>query len=245
MIDNSICDQVKRHTLQPRDIGVVIPTWNEEAAIERAIRSVSDAGEIVVVDGGSQDRTCQIADSLGATVIRSERPGRGNQLAVGAARCERPVLLFLHGDCYFQRSADSKPSPLQQICDVLDRHPDRGWGAMRQRIDAEQTIFRVVEWGNALRVSVRAVAFGDQAIFVRRDWYLDAGGFEPVPLMEDVRLSNRLRRRGRPLLIDGPVVISPRRWQRRGVIRQTLLNWTLQIGHAVGVSPAKLRDFYR
>ena len=116
---------------------------------------------------------------------------------------------------------------------------------MRQRIDAEQTIFRVVEWGNALRVRVRAVAFGDQAIFVRRDWYLDAGGFEPVPLMEDVRLSNRLRRRGRPLLIDGPVVISPRRWQRRGVVRQTLLNWTLQMAHAMGVSPERLRDFYR
>lgn len=229
----------------PCDIAVVIPTWNEEAAIERAIRSVREAGEIVVVDGGSSDRTGQIAASLGATVITSDQPGRGLQLAAGAAGCDRPVLLFLHGDCFLEHADDAKISPLRQICDALNADTDRGWGAMRQRIDTPQRIFRVVAWGNALRVQYLAMAFGDQAIFVRRDWYLDAGGFEPVPLMEDVRLSNRLRRRGRPLLVDGPVVVSPRRWQRRGVLRQTLLNWSLQIAHRLGVSPARLRDFYR
>lgn len=229
----------------PRDIGVIIPTWNEAAAIERAIRSVSEAGEVIVVDGGSGDRTCEIAASLGAKVMTSDRPGRGLQLAAGAAACDRPVLLFLHGDCFLEDAEDSKPTPLRQICDALNTDTDRGWGAMRQRIDAPQKIFRVVAWGNALRVQCRAMAFGDQAIFVRRDWYLEAGGFEPVPLMEDVRLSSRLRRRGRPLLVDGPVVISPRRWQRRGVIRQTLLNWSLQVAHRLGVSPTRLRDFYR
>ncbi|HBJ36868.1 MAG TPA: glycosyl transferase family 2 [Planctomycetaceae bacterium] len=223
----------------------MIPTWNEEAAIERAIRSVSEAGEIVVVDGHSVDRTCEIASSLGAIVLTTEQPGRGLQLAAGAARCDRPVLLFLHGDCFLEHVDGSKQSPLQQICDALNSHSDRGWGAMRQRIDAPQRIFRMIAWGNALRVKYRAMAFGDQAIFVRRDWYLDSGGFEPVPLMEDVRLSSRLRRRSRPLLIDGPVVISPRRWQKRGVLRQTLLNWTLQIAHRMGVSPTRLRDFYR
>jgi rSAM/selenodomain-associated transferase 2 len=224
---------------------VVIPTWNEEAAIERAIRSVSKAGEVVVVDGGSVDRTCEIAASLGAKVIISDQPGRGLQLACGAAACDLPVLLFLHGDCFLENADDSNSSPLQQICDGLNNHNDRGWGAMRQRIDSRQRIFRWIAWGNALRVKYRAMAFGDQAIFVRRDWYLDVGGFEAVPLMEDVRLSARLRRRGRPLLIAGPVVISDRRWQRRGVIRQTLLNWSLQVAHHLGVSPMRLKDFYR
>jgi len=231
--------------LCPRDIGVVIPTWNEAAAIERAIRSVNEAGEVIVVDGGSVDRTCEIAASLGAKIIATKQPGRGLQLACGAAACDLPVLLFLHGDCFLENVGDSKPSPLRQICDGLNSHSDRGWGAMRQRIDAPQRIFRWVAWGNALRVKYRGMAFGDQAIFVRRDWYFDAGGFEAVPLMEDVRLSGRLRRRGWPLLIDGPVVISARRWQRRGVIRQTLLNWSLQVAHRMGVSPTRLRDFYR
>jgi rSAM/selenodomain-associated transferase 2 len=238
-------DPFASHRFCPRDIGVVIPAWNEAAAIERTIRSVSAAGEIIVVDGGSVDRTCEIAASLGARVIVSERPGRGLQLATGAAVCDLPVLLFLHGDCFLEDADNSKPSPLQQICDALNRDRDRGWGAMRQRIDAPQKIFLVVAWGNALRVKFWAMAFGDQAIFVRRDWYLHAGGFEPVPLMEDVRLSRRLRRRDWPLLVDGPVVISPRRWQLRGVIRQTLLNWSLQVAHRLGVSPTRLRDFYR
>lgn len=243
--DHRDSETVAARRFFPRDIGVVIPTFNEAASIERAIGSVAEAGEIIVVDGGSRDRTCQIAASRGATVFTSAQAGRGQQLAIGAARCELPVLLFLHGDCYLAHADDSSPSPLQQICDALASRSDRGWGAMRQRIDDPRKIYRLLQWGNGLRVAWRGIAFGDQAIFVRRDWYLDAGGFEPVPLMEDVRLSARLRRRDWPLLIAGPVVVSPRRWRRRGVIRQTLLNWSLQIAHRLGVSPSRLRDFYR
>lgn len=243
--DNRSSETVAARQFSPRDIGVVMPTLNEEASIERAIRSVAEAGEIIVVDGGSHDRTCQIAASLGATVLTSAQAGRGQQLAIGASRCKMPVLLFLHGDCNVGHADDSKPSPLQQICEALASRSDRGWGAMRQRIDDPRRIYRLLQWGNGLRVALRGIPFGDQAIFVRRDWYLDAGGFEPVPLMEDVRLSARLRRRCWPLLIDGPVVISSRRWRRRGVIRQTVLNWSLQLAHFVGVSPSRLRDFYR
>lgn len=225
--------------MTPADISVVIPTLNEAATIAGAIESVVAAGQVIVVDGGSGDATCSIAESYTGVTLVTGAPGRGHQLAVGADRCERPVWLFLHADCRLG------PSALDQICQALDRAPGRGWGALRQRIDAAGFRFRLLETGNAARVRFRGLPFGDQAMFVTADWYRRAGGFEPLPLMEDLRLSRRLRRRGWPLLVDGPVIVSDRRWRRVGVVRQTVLNTLLQCGHALGISPARLARFYR
>jgi hypothetical protein len=87
--------------------------------------------------------------------------------------------------------------------------------------------------------------FGDQAIFVRRDVFKKQGGFAEIPLMEDVELSRSLRRIARPLLLPGKVTISPRRWQRRGVIRQTMQNWSIQLSYALGTPAERLRKRYR
>ena len=225
--------------MNPADIGVIIPALNEAATIGETIASARGAGEIIVVDGGSDDGTCEVARSHRHVQLVTTAAGRGLQLAAGAQRCTRPVLLFLHADCALTAGA------LDQVCQALQRHPHRGWGAMRQQITAGAVKYRLLERGNAWRIRFRGVPFGDQAMFVRRPWYQSAGGFEPIPLMEDVRLALRLRRRGWPLLIDGPVIVSPRRWQRRGVLRQTLLNFSLQAAHAAGVSPQRLLRFYR
>lgn len=225
--------------MTPTDIGVVIPTLNEAAGIDAAIRSVAGAGEIIVVDGGSQDATLQIAACWPQVSLVTTAASRGLQLAAGARRCRSPVLLFLHGDCRLAAGA------LEQLCDKLNQNPQHGWGAMQQRIDSPQWRFRLLEWGNACRIKYRGLPFGDQAMFMRRCWYEAAGGFEAIPLMEDLRLSLRLRRRRWPLMIEGPVIISPRRWRRRGILRQTLLNVCLQIAHVAGASPHWLSRFYR
>jgi len=221
------------------DISVVIPTLNEQSTIGDAIASVAGAGEVIVVDGGSNDTTCQLAASAGATVVKTAAPSRGLQLATGAKRSRGEILLFLHAD---NRIGDCA---LRQIAEALSQKPDRGWGAMRQRIDPQTAVYRVVQWGNAWRVRYRGIPFGDQAMFVRRDWYETAGGFENVPLMEDLRLATRLRKRAWPILIDGPVWVSDRRWRRRGVVRQTVLNLSLQLAHGCGVSPRRLAKLYR
>jgi rSAM/selenodomain-associated transferase 2 len=223
----------------PADVGVIIPTLNEAININQAIRSADGAGEIIVVDGGSIDSTLSIAQACPHVRILTTAAGRGTQLCEGARICESPVLLFLHADCRLAAGV------LEQVCRALEEAPQRGWGAMRQRIDAPQQRYRAMEWGNAMRVRCRGVPFGDQAIFVRRQWYQQVGGFEAIPLMEDLRLSLRLRRRSWPLLIDGPVIVSHRRWQRRGLARQTLLNFALQFAHAAGVSPQRLSRLYR
>jgi len=225
--------------VSPAEIAVIIPTLNEAAGIAETIVSAAGAGQVIVSDGESVDDTVAIAKSMdGVSVVLGTR-GRGTQLARGAAVAELPVLLFLHADCRLGATA------LEQVARHFRSGSDRGWGAMRQQIESDRWRYRWLEWGNGWRVRYRGLPFGDQAMFVRRDWYHQAGGFESIPLMEDLRLSQRLRRRSRPALLDGPVRVDSRRWRRAGVVRQTLINWCLQAGHAVGVSPATLADRYR
>ncbi|MFK8110945.1 MAG: TIGR04283 family arsenosugar biosynthesis glycosyltransferase [Rubripirellula sp.] len=222
--------------MTPTDISVVIPVLNEEDEIAMAIESAFAAGarEVIVVDGGSQDRSVRIATESRATKIVRSIPGRGIQLNSGAFVAESEFVLFLHADNRLSESC------LKQIL----QHPDCTWGAFRQRIDSNRLIFRFIEWGNSLRVTWSQKPFGDQAIFVRRSVFKREGGFAEIPLMEDVEFSKRMGKVAKPLLLDGPLSISSRRWQKHGVIRQTLRNWSLQIQFAFGASPEKLKRRY-
>ncbi len=227
--------------MTPCDISVVIPTLNEAETIGESVRSalLAGAGQIIVSDGGSHDDTLAIAAAAGATeTVRSLR-GRGVQLNAGSVFARGEFVVFLHADS--RLDSDS----LNQICHAVQSKPSLVWGAMRQRIDSEQLIYRLLEYGNARRVTWRGLPFGDQAVFVRRSEYKRVGGFPEVQLMEDIELAQNLRKIQWPLLISGHVVVSSRRWQTKGVLRQTVLNQLLQIGHAVGVSPDRLAKHYR
>lgn len=225
--------------MTPLRVSVVIPAINEAAVIERAVKSVGDeAIETIVVDGGSRDETAELASRAGAQVVHSPA-GRARQQNAGATAASGDVLLFLHADNYLSETA------VAQVIGLFADRPGACWGAMRQRILDPAATFRVLEWGNALRVRLRQLPFGDQAIFIRRDVFEQVGGFPDQPLMEDVLLASQLRRRWRPCLIDGPVYVDARRWRQRGPWRQTLLNWHLQWLHARGTSPAELAGRYR
>ena len=119
------------------------------------------------------------------------------------------------------------------------------WGAFHQRIDSSQWIYRIIEWGNAARVRHRCIAMGDQAVFAHRESLMNCGGIKKIPLMEDVELSKRLRDVSKPVLLSSPVVISARRWEETGVIRQTLRNWWLQRRFAQGEPAEQLAKHYR
>jgi hypothetical protein len=106
-------------------------------------------------------------------------------------------------------------------------------------------MLRVVERMISLRSRASGIATGDQAIFVRREWFVRAGGFPDVPLMEDVALSKALRRMGPPLCLLAPVLTSSRRWEERGVWRTIVLMWRLRLAYALGADPARLAERYR
>lgn len=228
--------------MTPQDVSVIIPAFNEAPRIGDAIESamMENAGEVIVSDGGSADETVQIARIHGASVIQSD-PGRGRQLARGADAAKGTFLLFLHADNRLSGGC------LTALCDSVNHADDQDqvWGGFRQKIDASGLIYRSLEWGNATRIRLRGMPFGDQAIFVSRSNYRRVGGFQTVPLMEDVLLARALRRQSWPKLINRAIIVDARRWQKRGIIRQTLRNWGIQFAHSCGVSEDRLADWYR
>ncbi len=219
-------------------ISVIIPALNEAAYVARAVQSAvtSHADEVWVVDGGSEDSTVEQARLAGAQVIASP-PGRAVQMNQGARLARGEVLVFLHADCFLA------PTALRQLRKVVDQP----WlfGAFRQRIDEPSSVYRIWEWGNALRVRWFGVAYGDQAIFVRRRTFEKIGGFPQEPLLEDLLLSVALRRQCWPILLDGPVGVSARRWKRYGLVRQTIRNWAIVAAWCLGVSPTRLACYYQ
>jgi rSAM/selenodomain-associated transferase 2 len=229
----------------PVTISVIIPALHEEDRIGDSVRSAQNAGanQVIVCDGGSPDETVIRANEAGATVVLSP-PGRGIQQNRGAREATGQILLFLHADCRLGQDSLSQVA-LAWSEKAMAGNRDPLWGAMRQRILSDQWIYRTLEWGNAARIVWRKLPLGDQAIFVDRESFDAVGGFDNVPLMEDVRLSQKLRVRSKPVLLEGPVMVDHRRWQQRGVIRQTILNWKIQWAHYRGVSEQELARWYR
>lgn len=220
-------------------ISVIIPALNEEASIAAAIDSAWQAGadEVIVADGGSSDKTLEISQSMAARVVRSAS-GRAVQQNAGAENASGQTLVFLHADNQLSKAA------LRQLRAAI-RDSDVEFGAFRQKIAAKGVIFRWLEKGNAWRVRWQGIAYGDQAIFIRQELFVSLGKFPDVKLLEDLLLSKRAKRMAWPMLLDGPVVIDARRWQRYGVFRQTLRNWMLLTAHRLGFSPDTLASFYR
>ena len=159
-------------------------------------------------------------------------------MQAGAQVATGEVLLFLHAD---NRLVEES---CQQIAEAFEK-PNVLFGGFRQQIDATGYRYRFLEFGNAFRAKWLGMIYGDQAIFVCRETLAAIGGIPELPLMEDVELMRRLRRHGKRVLLDGPLRISARRWQRHGVFRQTLRNWTLLVAYFLGVSPGTLSGWYR
>lgn len=218
------------------DVSVVIPTLNEAEQIAAAIERAGDAGatEVIIADGGSSDGTCEIANDLNCIVVHSPR-GRGAQLNKGAARTTGDVLVFLHADNWLEANA------LKQ----LEAFPvDNLAGCFRQRIEAPEFRYRVLEWGNAFRATWLKMPYGDQGIFIARSLFESIGGFPNIPLMEELPFMRNVAARTKLRLLPGPLHVSARRWQRNGVIGQTLRNWSLLARYYRGVSPEELAKSY-
>jgi len=219
-------------------ISVVIPAVNEAAWIERAVSCAlaAELDEIIVVDGGSEDDTVGLAERSGARALRGAR-GRAVQQNLGASQATGDVLLFLHADNWLA------PEVGQQLRACLSDPTVLG-GAFEQHIEATGLLYRLLERGNAARVRWSGLAYGDQAIFMRREIFEQLGGFPAMGLMEDLLLMRAFRKLGKPTLLAGPVHVHARRWKQRGVVRQTLCNWVLVCAEKLGVAPDRLAKFY-
>lgn len=219
-------------------LSVIIPALNEETTIHRAISScwTAEAYEVIVADGGSRDQTVSIAESCGATVV-SSAAGRGIQLNAGAARAGGDVLMFLHADNWLSDSIGSQLSVFFEVA-------KGDYCCFRQRIEAAGWIYRAIECGNALRAQVQKLPYGDQGICVSRRLFESVGNFKEIPLMEDVEIARRLSKIASPKILEGPLHVCGRRWQKNGPILQTIQNWLTMLRYRFGASPSRLSKSY-
>ncbi len=222
-------------------LAIIIPVFNECSVIAQSLASLApfrERGvEVVVVDGGSDDGTPEIARPSVDQLVVAPR-GRARQMNAGAASARSPVLMFLHADTRLASNAD------ELILNGLVA-TGREWGRFDVRIDGASRWLPVVAWLMNLRSRISGIATGDQAIFVSRHAFEALGGFPDQSLMEDVELSSRLLRRGRPLCLGPPVVTSGRRWVSRGIWRTIFLMWWLRLLYFFGMAPDRLARLYR
>ncbi|MBX3280167.1 MAG: TIGR04283 family arsenosugar biosynthesis glycosyltransferase [Acidobacteria bacterium] len=222
-----------------QQISVIIPAINEENGLIATLQSVLSGNpiQVIVVDGGSSDRTREIAGAAGATVLQCE-PGRARQMNLGARNAGGEALLFLHADTILPDGYG------QHLLNILDQQ-DVVAGAFLLQLDGEGFGYRIIERLANWRSRRLNLPYGDQAIFLRATTFAEIGGFPDLPLMEDFEMMRRLRRRGRILIAPAAVKSSARRWKKLGLLRTTLINQAVIAGYLLGVPPENLARFYR
>ncbi len=229
---------------QPPAVSVIIPVLGEEAGINPCLRQVRETAagepvEIIVVDGDPDSGTVKRIDDGDVIALRSPK-GRGAQMNRGAASAKGSVLLFLHADTILP------PDAFRLIRDAL-ADPRVTGGAFDLAIDSPRPLLLLTARCASLKHRITRVPYGDQAIFIRRDFFKAAGGYREIPLFEDVDMMKRIKR------LDGKIIILPervrtsaRKWERDGILYAIFRNWFLQVLHLMGVSPEFLvRRYYR
>jgi rSAM/selenodomain-associated transferase 2 len=222
-------------------LSIIIPVRNDREALlglEASLAAWRGRGcEIIVVDGMSRDDSAEIARRC-ATCCIETRPGRARQMNAGARIAQSDWLCFLHADV--RLSEGSLDAWLGE--GVL---PERaGWGCFRLGFETDRLTYRLIAAGINGRARLTGIVSGDQALWVKREWFARIGGFPEIPLMEDIEISKRLRRLAPPCIRSGPVWVSARRYERHRPWRLVFRMWRLRIAYALGASPARLVSHY-
>lgn len=222
-------------------VSIVMPVLNEAENIVATLTALQvyrrQGHDVIVIDGGSRDDSVALARPL-ADVVLSTAPGRARQMNRGASVARGDVLLFLHADTQLPAAA----------CDAIAAGLKAGavWGRFDVRLSGSAPGLRVIEYMMNLRSRLTKIATGDQAMFVAREVFFRAGGFNDMPLMEDIALSRRLKRVGPCACLRQRVTTSSRRWEQAGLARTVGLMWWLRLSYWLGADPARLvRQYYR
>lgn len=219
---------------------IIMPVLNEEAVLEEQLvhitRQCADHHcEVIIVDGGSSDRTVAIAERFGR-VLSSPR-GRAAQMNAGAVVARGEVLIFLHADTRL-------PTDAFDVIDQALALPGVVGGAFRVCFNCDLWQYRLVAFFTNLRSHTRTMFTGDQAYFIRAASFRSVGGYPDQPLMEDLEIISRLRKIGKVVLLPQYVTTSARRHEKIGLLRTVLFMWYLRTLYKFGVSPAQLQRMY-
>jgi len=225
-------------------VAAVVPVLNEARGIGDFLAAIAahDFAEIIIVDGGSGDATRQVIETFRDQArdpriapVSSER-GRARQMNAGARRATSDILVFLHADTRLP------PEAVSVVRRAIDGGKD--WGRFDVRFDSRHPFLHVVANFMGWRSRLTGICTGDQAIFIRCDVFERAGGYADIALMEDIDLSRRLKRTGRPARAAAPVTASARRWREQGILRTIVQMWRLRLMYFRGASPVLLAAQY-
>ncbi|MBI3601088.1 MAG: TIGR04283 family arsenosugar biosynthesis glycosyltransferase [Nitrospinae bacterium] len=229
-------------------LSIIIPTLNEESSIEKNLPLIKKelSAEIIVADGGSKDKTVEVAKRF-TELVSISAAGRGIQMNSGASISTGDWLLFLHTDSIISELG------IQRMIEVMrNENPpffkggQRGviGGAFRLKIDSDRISLKIISSIANIRSRFFNIAYGDQGIFVKRDIFYKIGGYPHIPIMEDVEFVMKLKKRGKFVILPDYITVSSRRWDKEGVVYCTLRNWILILLYFMGISPHKLKGWY-
>lgn len=222
---------------------IIVPVLNEQGQINSFIDKIKDQGfdgyfEIIIVDGDSQGGTINAITDHSVICITSPK-GRGQQMNAGAAVARGETLIFLHADTTLPDNALRKISQALQDQDFVG-------GAFDLKIDSDRLFLKYISARASFRSRRNRIPYGDQAIFIRKKYFDQLGGFKKIPLMEDVDLMRRIKKDGKKIVIlPDKVTTSARRWESEGALYTTMRNLILVRLFYLGVSPHKLAKYYR
>ncbi len=217
-----------------------MPVLNEAGNLRETLGQLhlSDKEDLIIVDGGSTDETMSIARKFTDKVF-STKTGRASVMNYGVQKARGEILLFLHADCIIHENG------FEIIRKTLSDNSIAA-GAFRLAIDHPGKHFRIIEFGANARSRLTSLIYGDQGMFLRRDVFARIGGFAEIPLMEDIEISRRLKKAGRLVFLDTPIMASPRRWLQEGVLYTTLRDWYIALSYSIfNVSPDRLITRYK
>ena len=224
---------------------VIIPTLNEESTLHNTLSTLTSLqfDEVIIVDGGSQDRTCEMAESFFESnpsfkgYVRSASKGRARQMNAGGLSAQSDILIFLHADTQL-------PPDARQVIEAVMEDEKFVGGRFDVQFEIDHgyawMISRMMNW----RSRWSQIFTGDQAMFIRKTAFHRLGGFSDIPLMEDIELSYRLKQVGPVVALRSKVTTSFRRWKQNGPLRTILHMWTLRFLYWLGMSPHTLHQFY-
>ena len=201
-------------------VSVIIPTWNEEASLPETLAALKNDSEteheVIIVDGGSTDQTIAVAHSWGHQVIESPDRHRAKQMNLGAAEAQGTALWFLHADTEIpQGSLACIESALQNDTCVVG-------GGFARWFRSTSPFLRLTCLLAQLRSQWFGMYFGDQALYARTSTFRDLGGFEEMPVFEDMDLCQRLKVHGELRLLRPAIRTSARRFDKHGALLITL-----------------------
>lgn len=224
-------------------ISVILPVFNEEEFLPSALQflkttSTTFPSQIIVVDGGSSDRTPELAKELADQLILSPKRGRAVQMHLGAKKASGDLLLFLHADTRL-------PENWQELLSKSYLNPDPPAAlSFSLSFDSEKLFYRLLAFFANWRTKLTGIPHGDQALVIRREDYFGVGGFPDVPFMEEYLFVPHLKRLGEVWILPEKVKTSCRKYESKGPLRNSLKNSFLILLFYLGVSPKRLASWY-